>query len=177
MNINLSALQSKQSGAAQRDTSVVQHQLLWCRRAVSTAQECCVTTSAILVTLHFQLMLISHGKGLFDQVRGCSSGVGPLHSDDAPLCSQSSSDYSRSLSIEANISPTCYKTASDCEYTCNRMCFASHLLVFLTHMCPSFAEKLSTSKTFVRMNPNNVFEILPAVWCKEKTMVETKKST
>lgn len=69
MNINLSALQSKQSGTAQRDTSVVQHQLLWCRRAVSTAQECCVTTSAILVMLHFQLMLISHGKGLFDQVR------------------------------------------------------------------------------------------------------------
>lgn len=72
MNINLSALQSKQSGAAQRDTSVVQHQLLWCRRAVSTAQECCVTTSAILVTLHFQLMLISHGKGLFDQARTSS---------------------------------------------------------------------------------------------------------
>lgn len=67
MSINLSALQSKQSGAAQRDMSVVQ--LLWCSRAVSTAQDCCVTTSAILVTLHFQLMLISHAKGPFDPVQ------------------------------------------------------------------------------------------------------------
>lgn len=81
MNINLSALQSKQSGVAQRDAGVVQHQLLWCRRAVSTAQECCVTTSAILVTLHFQLMLISHGKGLFDQVRTSSSKDAVLGSD------------------------------------------------------------------------------------------------
>lgn len=63
MSINLSAVQSKQSGAAQRDTSVVQHQLLWCSRAVSTGRDCCVTTSAILETLHFQLMLISRAKG------------------------------------------------------------------------------------------------------------------
>lgn len=108
MSINLSALQSKQSGAARRDTSVVQHQLLWCSRAVSTAQDCCVTTSAILVTLHFQLMLISHAKGPFDPALKRSRrdaarmqvpGIRPLFSHNLCLYSQSSRAFVRTFAI------------------------------------------------------------------------------
>lgn len=60
-----SALQSKQSSAAQRDKAVVQQQLLWSICTVSTAKDCCVTILNILVTLHSQLMLISHMKWLW----------------------------------------------------------------------------------------------------------------
>lgn len=99
MSINLSALQSKQSRATQRDASVVQHQLLWCSRAVSTAQDCCVTTSAVLVRLHFHLMLISQKKGPFDPLQKRSwwdatrmhfQGSGPIFSDSLSLYLQSS---------------------------------------------------------------------------------------
>lgn len=68
MNIKVSALQSKQSSAVQKDKAVGQQQLLRPNCTVSTPQDCSVTILNILVALHFQLMVISHMKWLFDQV-------------------------------------------------------------------------------------------------------------
>lgn len=62
MNIKVSALQSKQSSAVQRDKAVGQQQLLGPNCTVSTPQDCSVTILNILVALHFQLMVISHMK-------------------------------------------------------------------------------------------------------------------